>query len=84
MLASQLCAFDDNTDFVGTVYFVTISICDTLSQFNGGTDKVKVSGLNSMNYSNQNFHRVLKVLLLISLPQKAQEEVLNGEITVTK
>ena len=37
-----------------------------------------------MNYSNQNFHRVLKVLLLISLPQKAQEEVLNGEITVTK
>ena len=65
MLASQLCVFDDETDSKSKwvkklivllcclpdylVYFVKISICDALSQFNDDACKVNVSQLNSRN-----------------------------------
>ena len=60
---------------VRIVYFVKTSICDALplSQCNDNEGKVKVSGLNSWNYNNRNFHRVQKVLLLISLPLKYEK-----------
>ena len=66
---------------VRVVYFVNISICDALSQFNDDACKVKVSRLNSRNKNKENFHWVQKLLLLINLPQITQEAVLNVEIT---
>ena len=64
MLDSQLCVFDDKTewksDWVKKIfvwfscpdylaYFGKISICDALSQFNDDACKVNVSRLNSRN-----------------------------------
>ena len=34
------------------VYFLKISICDAMSQFNDDAGKVKLSRLNSRNYNN--------------------------------
>ena len=64
MLTSQLCVFGVKTDLKSKwakklilwlccpdypVYFVKISICDALPQFNDDTCKVNVSHFNSTN-----------------------------------
>ena len=64
MLDCQLCVFNDKTDSESKrlkkthsmvvlsaylVYFVKISICDALTQFNDDAGRVKVSRPNSSN-----------------------------------